>query len=108
MSSEDAPPATSSADAPPSTETSTTAPVADAPPAESSAAAAQVDGASEAGKGSALQEPEVNVEVKLADLQADPNNPLYSAQSFEQLDLYRPLPYHVHALTTTDLVLTGS
>ena len=89
MSSEEAAPVPSAADTPPTTEDTTTVPAADTSPAEASASAAQVDGASEAGKGSALQEPEVNVEVKLADLQADPNNPLYSAQSFEQLDLYR-------------------
>jgi ATP-dependent RNA helicase DDX19/DBP5 len=47
----------------------------------------QVDGSSEPFGGSQLQEPEYAVEVKLADMQADPNNPLYSAQSFEQLNL---------------------
>ncbi|KIW00263.1 uncharacterized protein PV09_08153 [Verruconis gallopava] len=47
----------------------------------------QTDGASEAKNGSTLQEPEWDVEVKLADLQADPNNPLYSAKSFEELGL---------------------
>lgn len=56
--------------------------------AESTVAAAQVDGSGVAGHGSTLQEPEFNVEVKLADLQADPNNPLFSAKSFEQLQLY--------------------
>jgi ATP-dependent RNA helicase DDX19/DBP5 len=37
--------------------------------------------------GSQLQEPEWDVEVKLADLQGDPNNPLYSAKTFEDLQL---------------------
>ena len=54
---------------------------------EPSAAASQVDGATEPFGGSQLQEPEYEVNVKLADMQADPNNPLYSATSFEQLGL---------------------
>lgn len=48
----------------------------------------QLDGSGESANGSALREPEFNVEVKLADLQADPNNPLFSVKSFEQLELY--------------------
>jgi len=36
---------------------------------------------------SELQEPDYSVEVKLSDLQADPNNPLYSVKSFEDLGL---------------------
>ncbi|ETI20446.1 hypothetical protein G647_08481 [Cladophialophora carrionii CBS 160.54] len=47
----------------------------------------QLDGATEPFGGSTLQEPDFEVEVKLADMQADPNNPLYSATSFEQLGL---------------------
>lgn len=31
-----------------------------------------------------------DVAVKLADLQADPNNPLYSVKSFDDLGLYVP------------------
>ncbi|KAK7540187.1 ATP-dependent RNA helicase-like protein dbp5 [Phyllosticta citricarpa] len=54
-------------------------------PAEDSVEAAQVDGATTTGGG--LAEPEYDVEVKLADLQADPNNPLFSAKSFEDLNL---------------------
>lgn len=34
-----------------------------------------------------LQEPDYSVEVKLSDLQADPNNPLFSVKSFEDLGL---------------------
>lgn len=45
----------------------------------------QVDGASVARNGSDLQEPDYDVEVKLSDLRADPNNPLYSARSFEDI-----------------------
>ena len=48
----------------------------------------QMDGATEPFGGSQLQEPEYQVEIKLADMQADPNNPLYSASSFDQLGLY--------------------
>lgn len=54
-------------------------------------AKAQTDGATTWLRGSAgLDEPEFNVNVKLADLQADPNNPLFSAKSFEdpKLGLY--------------------
>ncbi|EGP92400.1 unnamed protein product [Zymoseptoria tritici ST99CH_1A5] len=34
-----------------------------------------------------LDEPEFDVNVKLADLQEDPNNPLYSVKSFDELNL---------------------
>ncbi|PGH27627.1 ATP-dependent RNA helicase DBP5 [Polytolypa hystricis UAMH7299] len=62
----------------PATETTeTTATTANAPP--------QVDGAAEPTSG--LQEPEYGVDVKLSDLQADPNNPLYSIKTFEELKL---------------------
>ncbi|KAK2753448.1 RNA helicase required for poly(A+) mRNA export, partial [Arachnomyces sp. PD_36] len=54
---------------------------------KSSVAAGQNDGASESLGGSNLHEPEYEVDVKLSDLQADPNNPLYSAKTFEQLGL---------------------
>lgn len=54
---------------------------------ESSEPVPQVDGATAPFGGSELQEPDYEVSVKLADLQADPNNPLYSASSFEQLGL---------------------
>jgi len=54
---------------------------------ESSLEKAQTDGSGPPGNGSALAEPKFNVEVKLADLQADPNNPLYSVKSFEELNL---------------------
>jgi ATP-dependent RNA helicase DDX19/DBP5 len=47
----------------------------------------QNDGASEVQSGSNLQEPEYNVEVKLSDLQDDPNNPLYSVKNFADLGL---------------------
>lgn len=48
----------------------------------------QNDGASEIRNGSNLQEPEYNVEVKLSDLQDDPNNPLFSVKNFADLGLY--------------------
>lgn len=49
---------------------------------------AQVDGAGAPMMGSVgLDEPEFDVNVKLADLQEDPNNPLYSAKTFEDLKL---------------------
>ena len=49
---------------------------------------AQMDGASEPmGGNTGVIEPSYDVDVKLSDLQADPNDPLYSAKSFEQLGL---------------------
>lgn len=45
----------------------------------------QGDGAGELFGGSDLREPDYNVEVKLSDIQADPNNPLFSVKSFEEL-----------------------
>lgn len=57
-------------------------------PEESSVSMAQTDGANPWMGGSSLEEPEFDVNVKLADLQADPNNPLYSVKSFEDLNLY--------------------
>jgi len=57
--------------------------------AKDSVEAAQKDGATPWLMGSdGLDEPEFDVNVKLADLQADPNNPLFSAQSFEELNLW--------------------
>lgn len=63
----------------------------EAKPDEDQAKASFTDGASETLNGSKLQEPEYDVEVKLSDLQADPNNPLYSVKSFDELGLYVPL-----------------
>jgi ATP-dependent RNA helicase DDX19/DBP5 len=103
MSSEETPAVTAAPPAPAAPEASSTAPETSAapeapaapeastdaaPPAESSVAEAQVDGSGPPGNGSDFQEVDFNVEVKLADLQADPNNPLFSAKSFEQLNLY--------------------
>jgi ATP-dependent RNA helicase DDX19/DBP5 len=55
------------------------------------------DGATLEQNGSMLQEPEFDVEVKLSDLQADPNNPLYSVKTFEELgglyELFFYLPF---------------
>ena len=49
---------------------------------------AQGDGAGEPNGGAAgIVEPTYDVNIKLADLQADPNDPLYSAKTFEQLGL---------------------
>lgn len=48
---------------------------------------AQKDGATTWMMGSQLDEPEFDVNVKLADLQEDPNNPLYSVKSFQDLNL---------------------
>lgn len=47
----------------------------------------QTDGAPSALGGTDLHEPEYNVNVKLSDLQADPNNPLFSIKTFEELGL---------------------
>ena len=51
-------------------------------------AKAQVDGATESQNGSSqIYEPTYDVDVKLSDVQADPNNPLYSIKSFDELGL---------------------
>lgn len=58
------------------------------PETESSVSKAQTDGATEAlNGGSGIYEPSYEVDVKLSDLQADPNNPLNSIKSFEELGL---------------------
>ena len=68
---------------------SQSAPVkADAERDMSKLANAQTDGATEAlNGGSGIFEPTYEVEVKLSDLQQDPNNPLNSVTSFEDLGL---------------------
>jgi len=47
----------------------------------------QTDGAPTSMGGGGLHEPEYDVEIKLADMQADPNNPLFSVKTFEELNL---------------------
>lgn len=50
---------------------------------------AQTDGASTWMQGSVgLDEPEFDVKVTLADLQANPDNPLFSVKTFEELNLW--------------------
>jgi ATP-dependent RNA helicase DDX19/DBP5 len=61
------------------------------PVAEPTVVQAHVDGASEGGNGSKIEETDYRVEVKLADLQQDPNNPLFSVKSFEELNLSEAL-----------------
>ena len=54
----------------------------------SSIGAAQTDGATEhLGGEVGVIEPSYSVEIKLADIQANPNDPLYSIKSFEELGL---------------------
>lgn len=52
---------------------------------------AQKDGANTFLNGSGLDEPAFDVNVKLADMQADPNDPLYSINSFKDLNLSEEL-----------------
>ncbi|KAL9612847.1 MAG: hypothetical protein Q9167_002579 [Letrouitia subvulpina] len=55
---------------------------------QSDLASAQVDGATEPQHGTPfLSEPTYDVNVKLSDVQADPNNPLYSITDFKDLGL---------------------
>jgi ATP-dependent RNA helicase DDX19/DBP5 len=79
-------------EAPASTSTETPAEATVENPAEAaqegSVAGAQLDGSGPPGNGSAFAESEFKVEVKLADRQKDPNDPLFSAKSFEELKLY--------------------
>lgn len=52
----------------------------------------QTDGASEPLGGSGgIIEPNYSVDVKLSDVQADPNNPLYSIKNFEELGLHEDI-----------------
>ncbi len=81
-------PVTPTAQAPPQPQTTEKAPT-ETPPAEPSQPPnmPQVDGATTPFNGSDLQESEYSVQIKLADMQADPNNPLYSVSTFEELNL---------------------
>ena len=54
----------------------------------SSVAGAQTDGAPRDIGGSGLHDSEYDVHVKLGNQQADPNNPLFSIKSFEDLGLW--------------------
>jgi hypothetical protein len=57
-------------------------------PEESTLPKAQTDGATELGGGNTgIYEPDYEVEIKLSDAQADPNNPLFSVKTFEELGL---------------------
>ncbi|KAI5310591.1 RNA helicase required for poly(A+) mRNA export [Ascosphaera atra] len=56
------------------------------PEAKQESKISQVDGAATT-TGDNLNEPEYDVQVKLSDIQADPNNPLYSIKSFADLGL---------------------
>ena len=47
-----------------------------------------------------LIENKYEVAVKLQDLQADPNSPLFSVKTFEELGLYTPASYSVCKLIT--------
>jgi len=75
---------------PPELPTNTAPAPAAAAPDQSQPNIPQMDGATEPFNGSQLHEPDYAVEVKLADMQANPDNPLYSATSFEQLGLSVP------------------
>ncbi|WFD30779.1 RNA helicase [Malassezia sp. CBS 17886] len=48
-----------------------------------------------------LTEPSYDVQVTLADQQADPNSPLYSAKSFDQLGLHEDLIKGIYAMKFT-------
>ena len=67
----------------------------------SSVESAQKDGANAFLNGSGLDEPAFDVNVKLADLQADPNDPLYSVQQFEDLNL---VPELLRALSVNNFL----
>ncbi|KAF2015006.1 P-loop containing nucleoside triphosphate hydrolase protein [Aaosphaeria arxii CBS 175.79] len=100
MSAEAATAATTADTKPAETPSATTEATTEAAPAEKTTAPSdQVDGSGEQpGNGAPLQEVEYKVEVKLADLQADPNNPLFSATSFEQLQLTPELLKGIHQM----------
>lgn len=60
----------------------------------------QLDGGvgSQGGTTTGLKEPEYDVDLKLADLQADPNNPLFSISKFEDLNLRQELLKGIYAM----------
>ena len=68
-------------------ETSSTAESAPVPDAADKTTKVPEDGATAVSHGSELHETEYDVQIKLADLQADPNNPLYSVKTFQELNL---------------------
>ncbi len=72
-------------------------PATDTPKIDGAQGDAQADGASESQGGGALQDVEHDVEVKLSDIQADVNSPLYSIQSFEQLGMLVPSPHNFYS-----------
>lgn len=57
-----------------------------------------IDGKKEVSESSNLLQSEYEVKVKLADLQADPNSPLYSVKSFEELGLAPELLKGIYAM----------
>ncbi|KAJ2005792.1 RNA helicase required for poly(A+) mRNA export [Coemansia thaxteri] len=59
------------------------------------------DAAAAAAEGDMNSEAEQEVEVRLADLQADPNSPLYSAKSFDSLGLHENLLKGVYEMKFT-------
>lgn len=61
-------------------------PISEQPP-KANTESSQLDGAGGPLNGSELREPDYAVEIKLSDMQADPNNPLFSAKTFEDLNL---------------------
>lgn len=61
----------------------------------------QTDGASEFQMGSSLLEPEFDVNVKLNDLQKDPNDPLFSVKDFRDLNLPESLQKGISSLSFT-------
>lgn len=71
--------------------------------AESSLVVAdQTDGAGGAlGGASGIIEPNYEVDVKLSDVQADPNNPLYSIKSFEELGLHEDILKGIYQMRFT-------
>ena len=57
-------------------------------PEDSTLAKAQTDGAGpQLGGTTGIYEPDYDVDVKLSDVQADPNNPLFSIKTFDELGL---------------------
>ncbi len=57
-------------------------------PEDSTLSKAQTDGGiPELGGATGIYEPDYDVDVKLSDVQADPNNPLYSIKTFNELGL---------------------
>ena len=91
-------PSTSSVTSPPSSSSASAGPSSSSDAAEKKGADAGGDATDGQRKTTELLESSYDVTVTLADQQADPNSPLYSVKSFDQLGLAEELLKGVYAM----------